>query len=283
MAGCNFKCLNCQNWEISQYPDNGQKVKGFITPKALAKECIKKLSSPQAKSIQADRIFFSGGEATISLPYIEEVVMQARAMAYNTKVNFDTNGFLTEKSLERVLRFANSITYDLKAYHDSVHRAITGCSVEPVLRNATLLIKEAKEKLWEFRILVIPGINEAEIEPLAEFIASLDPASPTAFLAFRPNFILENHPGASRELLDHCLIIARKVGLKEVKTQGYTGLWGIMQEGSQMLEDFYDNPEAKRAASYALAVGCNTHPRDCTSCLTNQSCPLKRFQAHRFT
>jgi uncharacterized Fe-S radical SAM superfamily protein PflX len=23
MAGCNYKCLNCQNWTIAQLPDNG--------------------------------------------------------------------------------------------------------------------------------------------------------------------------------------------------------------------------------------------------------------------
>lgn len=283
MAGCNFKCLNCQNWHISQYPDNGHKVKGYVPPKKLAQECIKNLSSPRAKSMGADRIFFSGGEPTISLSYIEEVIREARAFEKNTKVNFDTNGFLTEESLERVLRFANSITYDLKAYHDSLHRAITGCPVQPVLRNARLLVKEARERLWEFRILVIPGINEGEIKPLAEFIASLDPALPTAFLAFRPNFILEDHPGASGELMGRCLSIARGAGLLKVKAQGFTDLWGRMREIAKGIEDLYDNPGARWAASYALSVGCHTHPRDCQNCPENLSCPLKRYQAHRLT
>jgi hypothetical protein len=46
MAGCNYKCLNCQNWSISQYPDNGISSGKFIDPKKLAAECIERLNSP---------------------------------------------------------------------------------------------------------------------------------------------------------------------------------------------------------------------------------------------
>ena len=41
-------------------------------------------------------------------------------MEPGTKVNFDTKGYLTEKSLERVLRFTDSVTFDLKAFEDEV-------------------------------------------------------------------------------------------------------------------------------------------------------------------
>ena len=45
MAGCNFKCLNCQNWTISQYPDNGYAQRGSMDPKELAQEAIDTLDS----------------------------------------------------------------------------------------------------------------------------------------------------------------------------------------------------------------------------------------------
>jgi len=63
---------------------------------------VDKLSSISAKLMGADRIFFSGGEPTIHLPYIEEVVEEARKIRPDTKVNFDTNGYMTEESLRRV-------------------------------------------------------------------------------------------------------------------------------------------------------------------------------------
>jgi uncharacterized Fe-S radical SAM superfamily protein PflX len=45
MAGCNFKCLHCQNWTISQYPDNKVKQIGIIEPTELAEKCIRHLNS----------------------------------------------------------------------------------------------------------------------------------------------------------------------------------------------------------------------------------------------
>ena len=41
--------------------------------------------------MRADRIFFSGGEATIHLPYIEKVVEEARKIEPNIKVNFSSS------------------------------------------------------------------------------------------------------------------------------------------------------------------------------------------------
>ena len=32
LAGCNFKCLNCQNWSISCFPDTDSGIRGFIEP-----------------------------------------------------------------------------------------------------------------------------------------------------------------------------------------------------------------------------------------------------------
>ena len=133
------------------------------------------------------------------------------------KVNFDTNGYLTHASLIKVLKYATSITYDIKAFNDEVHLALTGASSKPVLRNAEYIGRFAKEKLWEFRILVIPEINETKIKPLCSFIADIDVDLPVCFLAFRPNYVLEHHPGAPAELMEYCVAIAQQSGLKNVK------------------------------------------------------------------
>jgi pyruvate formate lyase activating enzyme len=276
MAGCNYKCLNCQNWTISQYPDNGLGQRGYEDPKELAAECVQNLESLSGKLMGADRIFFSGGEATIHLPYIERVVEEARRIRPDTKVNFDTNGYLTEQSLERVLDFTTSITYDLKAYHDEVHLALTGASSKPVLRNAEYIGRHARDKLWEFRILVIPKVNEDDIRPLAEFIAGIDPSLPVCFLAFRPNFVLENHPGATRRLMDKCVDISKDCGLENAYWSGTTGIPGTVIRTQSEIEDKYVSEGARLGASYALHAGCHTHPRRCSTCTSNQACRIKK-------
>jgi len=283
MAGCNFKCLNCQNWTISQYPDNGYEQRGYEDPKKLAKECIKMLESPSAGLMGADRIFFSGGEPTIHLPYIEKVVEEARRMQPDTKVNFDTNGYMTEESLERILDFTTSITYDIKAYSDEVHLALTGASSKPVLRNAEYIGRYVKDRLWEYRILVIPKINEDEIKPLTTFIADINPSLPVCFLAFRPNFVLEEHLGASINLMDKCVKIARDSGLENVYWSGQIGLKGkIIDIDSDMVRS-YSSHSAQLAGTYALHTGCSTHPRGCSACDLNQSCRIKKYIPRRVT
>jgi pyruvate formate lyase activating enzyme len=278
MAGCNYKCLNCQNWTISQYPDNGLSQRGYENPEELAKECVNWLNSRSANLMGADRIFFSGGEPTIHLPYIEKVVAEARKARPDTKVNFDTNGYMTEESLERILGFTTSITYDLKAYNDEVHLALTGVSSHPVLRNAEHVGRLSKHKLWEYRIVVIPKINEDEIEPLAEFIANIDPSLPVCFLAFRPNFALENHPGASRGLMERCIEIAKESGLENAYWSGQTSILpGVVMPIQDQIKERYISEAAQLAGSYAFLSGCQTHPRGCSTCVSNQVCEVKKY------
>lgn len=280
-AGCNFKCLNCQNWTISQFPDNGIIVDGYIEPERLARECMKKLDLPEASAIGADRIFFSGGEPTIHLPFIEEVVREARRVRPTMKVNFDTNGFMTRESLQRVLGFTTSITYDLKAYYDETHRAITGAPVGPVLRNAEIIAAEAPGKLWDFRIVVIPQINERDIKPLCQFVAGISRSLPVCFLAFRPNYILEDHFGASRGLMNFCLKEAKDARLSNAS---WSGVASISGRGGSINEDMvsvYASDGPALAASYAFARRCKTHPRDCRNCKAHSKCPLKKYIPRR--
>ena len=283
VAGCNYKCLNCQNWTISQYPDNRSEQRGFEDPDDLAAECVTRLNSISAKRMGADRIFFSGGEPTIYLPYVEKVVKAARKLNPDTRVNFDTNGYMTERSLKRILDFTTSITFDLKAYSDEVHLALTGAFSQPVLRNAEYIGKHAKEKLWEYRITVIPKINENEIKPLSEFIAGIDATLPVCFLAFRPNFVLERHRGADRRLMEGCVKIARESGLENISWSGYAGLDGEIIHTVDEIREIYANEGARIAASYALHADCKTHPRNCSTCPTNQLCQLKRYIPFRIT
>ena len=277
VAGCNYKCLNCQNWTIAQLPDNECQPRGFISAKELAMECVSQLDSPAARLMGADRIFFSGGEPTIHLPYIEQVVAEARKLSPDLKVNFDTNGYMTSISLRKMLKFTNSITYDIKAFNDEVHLALTGASSQPVLRNAKYIGRFAKDKLWEYRILVIPKINEEEIEPLCWFISGIDANLPVCFLAFRPNYTLEHHPGASAELMDRCVIIAKKSGLQNAYWSGHTGIPGVISAPEKEVVSAYQTAGGQLAGAYAYSAGCRNHARNCGACSSHHACPVKRY------
>ena len=235
------------------------------------------LESSSGTHIGADRIFFSGGEPTIHLPFIERVVDEARRIRFNLKVNFDTNGFMTEDALKRVLNFSSSITFDIKGFYDDTVRAITGAPAGPVLRNAEIVARTAKEKIWEYRIVAIPEVNEEDIEPLCRFLASISEELPVAFLAFRPNFVFDEHPGATTELMNKCLELSKDAGLRNVTYAGMTNIAGKKVAIFEEVKARYDRAGARLAASYARSKGCNTHPRDCRNCLSMSKCALKSY------
>lgn len=280
LAGCNFRCLNCQNWQIAHYPQSGADIRGYVDPTHLAEESLRALTSLRARVMGADRIFFSGGSPDPSLPYIEEVVNEGRKR-HPMKVNYDTNGFMTEDSLGRVLDIATSITFDIKAYHDDVHRALTGAPAGPVLRNAAHIAKKAPEKLWEFRFLLIPGITSGEVTPIARFIAGIDTSLPLNILAFRPNFLLEHHPPAIQYLMERAVHEARDAGLKRVLVHG------TMLEPGERHEiepsTTYGEQGKTILGRIVQDAGCQRELRDCGTCHICQNCPVKQYQAQRST
>lgn len=286
LTGCNYRCLNCQNHHIAHLPDQLYFPSGFIKPEILAKDSIEMINSIPGRSIGADRIFFSGGEPTIHLPYVEEIVNSARKIDPKIKVNFDTNGFLTKKSLNRVIELTTSVTFDIKAYSDEVHRALTGAPVKPVLRNAKVIGKKAKEKLWEYRILVIPEIVDLEeVISICEFIASIDPTLPVSFLAFRPNFALDKHYGAPSTLMERIMEEAESIGLENFHWSGRADIKGYdtstILSGKENLRSKYNSDSALTAGAFALSLGCKTHPRNCKICGSKHTCPIKRYQPLR--
>jgi len=276
LVGCSFRCLFCQNWRISNYPDNpySYDIEGYYLPKKWAELAIHNLKSSSAELIGADRLFFTGGEPTCSLPWVEEVVKEARKIDHSVRVNYDTNGFLTKKSLLRVLDLATSITFDIKAYSEKIHQDLTGAPVESVLKNAEYIGKKAKEKIWEFRIMVIPKIHKKEIQSLCEFIAGIDTALPVCFLAFRPNFVMASHSGATFELMEYCIETARKTGIENVHWSGTVDI-----EGENQRFDGID-----LAQSYAEMGGCiQKHSRNCKTCVNIDKCRIKKHVPSRST
>ena len=164
-----------------------------------------------------------------------------------------------------------------------MHLALTGASSAPVLRNAAYVGNHAKEKLWEYRILVIPEINVEEIEPLCRLIADIDVQLPVCFLAFRPNYVLEHQAGATTALMERCVDIAATNGLKRAYWAGQTGIPGSRSAPRNQEISGYQLAGARTAGAHAYAAGCRTHPRNCAACAFHQSCAVKGYVPQKNT
>ncbi len=285
LTGCNYRCLFCQNWSIAYYPQHPLSVsyplEGWVDPEDWAERAVEVLHSPAAAAICADRLFFTGGEPTCSLPWVEAVAEAARRKDPSVAINYDTNGFLTQRSLERVCAFASSITYDIKCFSERTFRSLTGAPAEPVLRNVEYLIHRARELIYEFRIMVIPGVHDAsELRALFSFLSNLDATVPVCLLAFRPHFILEGWSGPSREYMEHAVALARQCDLEAVHWSGQPGL-AVMDGGEGVdPDDALSLPQRWVAAARCVRV-TGSSGRICGQCSHRDRCPITQYLPRR--
>lgn len=277
--GCCFRCIYCNAYRISQYPEVGWFYRGYVEPRKLAKELLNILKSPNSARLNLDAVSFTGGEPSIHMPYIEILVNELRKEAKNLKVGFATNGFASKAVMKRIINLASFINFEIKAYEDEVHKILTGAPIEPVLKNAETLVKNAKDKIRVIRTVVIPGINDSDVEKIAEFIANMDPFVPYRLIGFRPSFILYFHPGPSKHLMKKLVEKAKIKGLKDVSWSAYHPYKvpeRVMEVSKKIT--YCKTQQTKLASAYLTLAGCVMEPRDCGKCSSRSSCPAILYQ-----
>jgi pyruvate formate lyase activating enzyme len=125
------------------------------------------------------------------------------------------------RMLDVSLASGGTVKFDLKAYTDALHIALTGFSNRRTLENFAAAAQVARTRpdppLLVASTPLVPGYVDAEeVGAIARFIASLDPAIPYRLLACFPGFLMENLPTTSRTHAERCLAAARAAGLRSV-------------------------------------------------------------------
>ncbi|MGY5881595.1 MAG: radical SAM protein, partial [Candidatus Thorarchaeota archaeon] len=82
-SGCTFKCVFCQNWDISQNPDNGVHIKAETLAKMIDKT-------------GGINVNWVGGDPTPNLLYILEVISMLKR---NIPQVWNSNMYLTEEAM----------------------------------------------------------------------------------------------------------------------------------------------------------------------------------------
>ena len=145
-TGCNFRCLNCQNHEISQVaPDDVGHYD--LTPEQIVSLCLKHHCPGIAYTY------------TELLTYIEYVTDTARLAHEKGLWNIlVTAGYVCQEPLADLLPFLDAANIDLKSFSDTIYKHVSGGHLQPVL-DTILAMKEAG--VWvELTNLVIPGVND---------------------------------------------------------------------------------------------------------------------------
>jgi pyruvate formate lyase activating enzyme len=210
-VGCNFKCLFCQNADISQMPSdhNGMITGDLYTPEEVVDAAVKGNCKSIAYTYTEPTIYFEFAFDTAKL-----------AHAKGIKNVFVTNGYMTSEALQMISPYLDAANVDLKAFNASFYKNVVKARLEPV--KETLKRMKSLGIFVEVTTLLIPGLNDDkhELEMLAEFLVkSLGPETPWHISRFHPTYKLLDRPSTPLE----SLIMAREIGIKSGLKYVYTG------------------------------------------------------------
>lgn len=204
-TGCNFRCLNCQNHEISQVPPDD--VNHYeLSPNEVVALCRKHHCPGIAYTY------------TEPLTYIEYVTDTARLAHENGLWNIlVTAGYVCQEPLKDLLPYLDAANIDLKSFSDSIYQRISGGHLKPVLDTIQAMYDAG---VWvELTNLVIPGVNDdmQMIRQMCLWLVNNGFAdNPLHFSRFFPRFKMENIPPTPIHTLQEAKRIAEEEGIRHV-------------------------------------------------------------------
>lgn len=206
-VGCNFRCLHCQNHDISQFPIQQRVIPGETV---TAQDIVRYALQAGCKSIS-----YTYTEPTIFYEYAFEIAELAKANGiYN---NFVTNGYIEDEPLEAISPYLAAANIDLKGFDESFYKKVCNADLSKVLNTIRAY---RKLNIWiELTTLIIPGYNdnEEELQAIAKFIVDeLGPQVPWHVSAFYPTYKLLDAPRTSQKILEKAHRIGLEAGLRYV-------------------------------------------------------------------
>ncbi len=206
VAGCNMRCLFCQNWEISQArPD--ETVNYNMTPEAVVAGAIE---------TGCKFIVYTYTEPTVFYEYMLDISKAAHAKGVRNGMH--SCGYINPEPLKELLKYMDAVNVDIKGFTEEFYKKM-GMMAE--LRPVLETLKTVKEEgVWlELTNLVIPGQNDdpKDIRKMCVWIKeNLGDEVPLHFSRFMPAFKLANLPPTPVKKLEEAYGIAKSVGLKYV-------------------------------------------------------------------
>jgi pyruvate formate lyase activating enzyme len=126
------------------------------------------------------------------------------------------------RAFDLSLATGGCVKFDLKAYDEDLHQALTGASNRQTLENFAQAAARFDERSTPPPVvastLLVPGYVDAdEVGRIARFIAELNPAIPYTLLGFAPHFLFPDLPRTSVRHAEEAQAAARAAGLSNVR------------------------------------------------------------------
>lgn len=221
LQGCNFNCVVCHNpYTISlcdgcavcipACPENALSVGSSIaldlnldacTDCDICIEVCPSDSTPLARNVTVEEMLeamrptapflsgvtVSGGEATQQPQFLFDLFTAIKADPELSRLTtfIDSNGAAAQDVWDLLAPVTDGVMLDLKALDPATHLQMTGSPNTEVLASIKYLAEIGK--LYEVRLIIIPGVNDSEEEltKTAQWLRDIDPEVPLKVIGFR--------------------------------------------------------------------------------------------------
>jgi pyruvate formate lyase activating enzyme len=235
-SGCVFRCLNCQNWEISQKkPEETKDPRGAEL--RLRPPLPDRLTAAQMRSLSLFPEDLGAVAAALGCPSVSYTYSEPTAFyeyAYDAceavhrrglKNVLVSCGSIEERPLRDLAAHVDAAHVDLKGFDDAIYRKLNSGRLEPIL--GTLRTLKSVGVWVEIVNLVVPTHTDRVeiIRRMCDWVvAQLGPDVPLHFSRFHPHHHLAHLPPTPVEILVRARDAARAAGLRYVYIGNVPGL-----------------------------------------------------------
>ena len=211
-VGCNWRCLYCQNAEISQEHVIGGRP---LSPKDAVQSAVR---------LDCQGVTFTYNEPTIFIEYALDVAREAHRAGLFT--NFVSNGYMTPEAVDVLVGALDAISVDFKGSGEErfMRKYITAKGPAPI--RETMVELHRRGVHVEVTNLIVPEVGDdpEALRELARFVrTSMGAEVPFHLLRWHPDYKMMDLPETPVHTLERLHAIAKEEGLEYV----YLGnVWG---------------------------------------------------------
>jgi pyruvate-formate lyase-activating enzyme len=210
-----------------------------------------------AQKLKCQNMVFNVNEPTVSLPALIE--LKKHAHKAGMPLGCLTNAYGTEESTEILASIFDFLNIGLKGFTSGFHREYIGIkNVEPILRNIRRL---ATVRHVEVTTPVIQGVNDSDLDSIADFLSGIDAEIPWHVFRLLPEHEMKDADYPGIEAISRALQNCRQK-LSYVYFHNFVG------------SDWVNTccPRCNREVIERFSLGCGGDKLDSFNCI-GASCP----------